>query len=130
MANYTVTNMKELENAAERFGLAPNVEARFARKALGTTSSGMSYQRYAPDFRQTFAHKHSKQEEVYVIISGSAKLKVEDEIVELKEWDAIRLPPGTTRQWHAGPEGFELIAIGAPVFEESDAEVIEDWWTD
>ena len=64
MADYSVTNLKELENSAERFGLAPDVEARFARKALATTSSGLSYQRYAPDFRTPFAHKHSKQEEV------------------------------------------------------------------
>jgi mannose-6-phosphate isomerase-like protein (cupin superfamily) len=130
MADYTVRNIKELDNSAERFGLAPNVEARFARKALGTTSSGMSYQRYAPDFRQPFAHKHSKQEEVYVILSGSARLKVDDEVVELKEWDAIRLPPGTTRQWHSGPEGFELLAIGSPVSEETDAEMVADFWAD
>lgn len=130
MADYTVKNLKELENSAERFGLAPNVEARFARKALATTSSGLSYQRYAPDFRAPFAHKHSKQEEVYLILSGSARLKIDDEIVELKEWDAVRVPPGATRQWHSGPDGFEVLAIGAPVFEENDAEMIADWWTD
>jgi mannose-6-phosphate isomerase-like protein (cupin superfamily) len=129
MADYTIKNLKELENAAERFGLAPNVEARFTRSALGTQSSGMSYQRYAPDFRAPFAHTHSKQEEVYVILEGSAQLKLDDEIVELKKWDAIRVPAGTTRQWQAGPEGFELIAVGAPVFEESDASMVEDFWT-
>ena len=130
MADYTVKNLKEIENSAERFGLAPDVEARFARGALGTTNSGLSYQRYAPDFRAPFAHKHAKQEEVYVILSGSAQLKVDDDIVELKQWDAIRLPPGTMRQWHSGPEGFELLAIGAPVSDESDAEMVSDWWTD
>jgi mannose-6-phosphate isomerase-like protein (cupin superfamily) len=128
MADYTVKNIKELENTTEN--LAPNLEVRFTRNALGTTSSGMSYQRYAPNFRTPFGHVHSKQEEVYVILSGSARLKVDDEIVELKEWDAIRLPPGTTRQWHAGPEGFEFLAVGAPVFEETDAEIVHDFWTD
>jgi mannose-6-phosphate isomerase-like protein (cupin superfamily) len=130
VADYTLKNLKELENSAERFGLAPDVEARFARNALGTESSGLSYQRYAPDVRAPFAHTHSKQEEVYVILSGSARLKLDDEIVELKEWDAIRVPPGVTRQWQAGPDGFELLAIGAPVFAESDAEMVKDWWTD
>ena len=130
MADYTVKNLKEIENSAERFGLAPNVEARFARKALGTTSSGMSYQRYAPDFRAPFAHKHAEQEEVYLILSGSARLKVDGDIVELKEWDAIRLPPGVMRQLHSGPDGVELLAIGAPVSEGTDAEMISDWWTD
>jgi mannose-6-phosphate isomerase-like protein (cupin superfamily) len=128
VADYTVKNIKELENATE--GLAPNLEVRFTRKALGTTSSGMSFQRYAPNFRAPFGHVHSKQEEVYVILSGSARLKLDDEIVELKEWDAIRVPPGTTRQWHAGPEGFEMLAVGAPVFEETDAEIVQDFWTD
>jgi mannose-6-phosphate isomerase-like protein (cupin superfamily) len=130
MTDYTVTNLKEIENSAERFGLAPDVEARFARGALGTTSSGLSYQRYAAGIRAPFAHKHAKQEEVYVILSGSAQLKVDDDIVELKEWDAIRIPPGVTRQWQSGPDGFELLAIGAPVSKETDAEMIADWWTD
>jgi mannose-6-phosphate isomerase-like protein (cupin superfamily) len=128
VADYKIVNIRDMENAAERFGLAPNVESRFTRSALGSKSSGMSYQRYAPDFKSPFAHTHSKQEEVYVILEGSGRLKVDDEIVELKKWDVILLPPGTVRQWHAGPEGFELLAVGAPVFEESDASLVEDFW--
>jgi mannose-6-phosphate isomerase-like protein (cupin superfamily) len=130
VADYKIVNIKDMENLAERVGMAPDVEARFTRSALGSKSSGMSYQRYAPNFKAPFAHTHSKQEEVYVILEGSGRLKVDDEVVELKKWDVILLPPGTVRQWHAGPEGFELIAMGAPVFEESDASVVQDFWTD
>jgi mannose-6-phosphate isomerase-like protein (cupin superfamily) len=114
MADYTVVNLKEIEDAAHRFGFAPNMEARFATRPLGLEKSGMSYQRIAPDFRQPFQHSHKQQEEVYVVVSGTAKAIFDDETVELRPWDAIRLPPETTRFLEAGPEGAEFIAFGAP----------------
>ena len=131
MADYTVKNLKEdVDNAAERFGLAPNLEARFTRSALGTKHSGMSYQRYAPNFRTPFGHRHREQEEVYVILNGSGKLKLDDEVIDVKQWDAIRVTGPTARGWQAGPDGLEFIAVGSPIFEESDAEMLPDWWTD
>jgi mannose-6-phosphate isomerase-like protein (cupin superfamily) len=114
MAEYTVVNLKEVEDAAPRFGFAPNMEARFATRPLGLEKSGMSYQRIAPNFRQPFQHSHKQQEEVYVLVSGSAKAIFDDETVELGAWDAIRLPPETTRCLEAGGEGAEFIAFGAP----------------
>jgi mannose-6-phosphate isomerase-like protein (cupin superfamily) len=127
MANYTVKNIKELDNAAEQFGIE-GMEARFARKAMDLEKFGFSVQKLTPNFRQGFAHTHANQEEVYLVLSGSGRIKVEDEIVDLKEWDAIRVPPGVTRQIESGPEGMELVAIGAP--EGGDAEMIEGWWSD
>jgi uncharacterized cupin superfamily protein len=132
MAGYTVVNLKEVEDQAPNFGLAPNLEARFASPALGLQNSGISYQRLAPGFRVPFGHKQKRQEELYVLVGGSARAKLDDEIVELRLWDAVRVPSETMRCFEAGPEGAELLAIGAPNTGRpaNDAEPTPNWWTD
>jgi mannose-6-phosphate isomerase-like protein (cupin superfamily) len=131
MADYTKVNLKEdVEDQAPNFGLAPDLEARMARVPLELEQSGISYQRLAPNFRVPFAHRHKTQEEVYVVVSGSLRIKLEDEIVELKQWDAVRVPKETMRGFESGPEGVEIIAIGAPHTGPGDAEVENDWWSD
>ena len=133
MAGYTIINLKEVEDQAPKFGYAPNLEARFATVPLGLRNSGVSYQRLAPDFRMPFGHKHKRQEELYVLVRGSARIKLDDEIVDLKRWDAVRVPPETTRQFEAGPDGAEILAFGAPNTGSSagaDAEPVPNWWTD
>ena len=126
MAGYAIVNVKELDNAAEQFGLAPDVEARFGRKALGAEKGGFSYQRLAPNFRQPFGHHHAAQEETYVILSGGGRVKLDDEVVEVKQWDAIRVAPHTKRAFEGGPEGIEFLVFGAG--ESGDAEMHEDFW--
>jgi uncharacterized cupin superfamily protein len=126
MAGYAIANMKELENSAEQFGLAPDVEARFGRKALGARQSGLSYQRLAPSFRQPFGHSHAAQEEMYVVVSGGGRMKLGDEVIEVQQWDAIRVAPRTKRAFEAGPDGIEFLAFGAG--ESGDAEVVEGFW--
>ena len=128
MAGYEIVNLKEVENAAEKFGLSPNLEARFARKLLGAERSGVSYQRVAPNFRVPFGHNHEDQEETYVILSGSARLKLDDEVVDVKAWDAVRIAPKTMRGIEAGPEGVELLAFGAG--RGGDTEPEPGWWSD
>ncbi len=128
MANYTVKNLKQVENMAEQFGMSDGLEARFARGPLELANFGLSYQRLEPSFRIPFGHKHAEQEEVYVLLSGSARLKLDDEIVELKQWDAIRVPGEVTRNFEAGPDGVELLAIGAPLAK--DTEMLQGWWAD
>jgi mannose-6-phosphate isomerase-like protein (cupin superfamily) len=132
MAGYTVVNLKEVEDQAPKFGHAPNLEARFARIPLELEKSGISYQRLAPGFRMPFGHRHEQQEEVYVLVSGSARLKLGDEVVELEAWDAVRVPAETMRGFEAGPEGVEIIAFGAPATGSvsADAEMTPNWWTD
>lgn len=131
MADYTKVNLKEdVEDQAPNFGLAPHLEARMARVPLELEHSGLSYQRLAPNFRVPFGHRHKTQEEVYIVVSGSVRVKLEDEVVELKEWDAIRVPKETTRGFEAGPEGVEIVAVGAPNTGPGDAEVEQDWWSD
>jgi mannose-6-phosphate isomerase-like protein (cupin superfamily) len=126
MADYAIKNIKELDNSAEQFGLAPHVEARFGRKALNAEKGGFSYQRLEPNFRQPFGHHHNAQEETYVIISGGGRMKLDDEIVDVKQWDAIRVAPQTKRAFEGGPEGIEFLAFGAG--ESGDAEMHEDFW--
>jgi mannose-6-phosphate isomerase-like protein (cupin superfamily) len=131
MADYTKVNLKEdVEDQAPNFGLSPNLEARMARVPLEMEHSGVSYQRLAPNYRLPFAHRHKNQEEVYVLVSGSARMKLEDDIVDLKPWDAVRVHKDTVRGFEAGPEGAEMIAIGAPNTGPGDADVIQDWWMD
>ena len=127
MAEFTKLNLKDdVENASERFGLAPQMEARFARKALGLEGGGFSYQKLAPGFRAPVAHRHRAQEEVYVIVAGGGRIKIEDEAHELRQWDAIRLPPQTARAFEAGPDGLELLAIGFGPG--GDAETLTGFW--
>ena len=128
MAGYTVVNLLEVEDQAPRFGFAPNVEARYARTPLELEKSGVSHFRFAPGFRMPFGHRHGEQEEVYVILRGSALMKLDDELVELREWDAIRVPGQTTRGIEAGPDGVDLLAFGAPNTENRDAELDADFW--
>jgi uncharacterized cupin superfamily protein len=130
MASYTKVNLKQVEDQAPKFGLAENMEARMARVALELEHSGISYQRLAPGFRLPFGHKHKNQEEVYVVVSGSVRAKLDDEVVELGQWDAIRVHKDTMRGFEAGPQGAELIAVGAPNTGPGDAETAAGWWSD
>jgi mannose-6-phosphate isomerase-like protein (cupin superfamily) len=129
MAEYTKLNLKlDVEDMAPRFDLSPGLESRFARVPLGLTESGFSYFKIAPSFRMPFGHRHDEQEEVYVIASGSARLKLDDDVLDLAQWDVVRFPPGTTRAIEAGPDGAELLAFGAPNTENKDIEMLPGWW--
>jgi uncharacterized cupin superfamily protein len=129
VADYTHLNLKEdVDNAAEKFGLAPDFEARFGRNALGLEGGGFSYQRFAPSLRGSVAHRHERQEEAYVVVAGGGRVKLDDEIRELRQWDAVRVAPSVARAFEAGPQGLELLAIGFS--EGGDAEMVDDFWGD
>lgn len=131
MAGYTIKNLKEdVEDAAPKFGMAPGLEARFATGELEFEKGGLAYERLAPNFRVPFGHKQSEQEEVYVLVSGSGRVKLDDEIVELRQWDAVRVSREVTRNFEAGPKGAEIIVFGAPRTEAQDAEMAPGWWSD
>ena len=125
---YTLKKLTDVEDTAPGFGLGEIQEARFANDDLEVEDTGVSHQRLKAGKRQGFAHKHDKAEEVYVVLSGSGRVKLDDEIVELGALDAIRVSPGVTRQFEAGPDGLELLAVGP--HHKGDGEVIQDWWTD
>jgi quercetin dioxygenase-like cupin family protein len=128
MPNYTIKNFKELpDSAAERPG---DIEARFGRSHIDSEHLGVSYFRYGPGFRSPIAHRHREQEEAYVVVSGSGRVKLDDDVHELKLWDVIRVAPTVARAFEGGPDGIEIVAIGADRPEGGDGEMIPDFWTE
>src|SRR5205809_6799543 len=113
---FTLRNLKEdLEDVGSRFDGAPDLEFRLATEALELERSGLSYQRVPPGYRFPYGHTHRKQEEVYVVLRGSGRMKLDDEIVELKEWDAVRVPPGTWRGTRLGRRASRSSSSARPI---------------
>jgi mannose-6-phosphate isomerase-like protein (cupin superfamily) len=131
MSDYTKINFKDdLEDLAAKHGLSPGLESRFARVPLKLEQSGLTYFKLGPGFRLPFGHRHGEQEEVYVVVSGSARIKLEDDVVELSQWDAVRVPGDVTRAFEGGPDGAELLVFGAPNTENRDTEMMPGWWSE
>jgi quercetin dioxygenase-like cupin family protein len=128
MTAYTHLNLREVEDMAPRFGYSPGMQSRFARRSLDLEKSGMTYYKLAPGFRVPFGHSHAEQEEIYVILSGSARIKVGDDEIDLAPLDAIRVAPEVVRALQGGPDGAEVLAYGAPQPAEQDAQMVQDWW--
>ncbi len=127
MTEYTKLNLRDdVENFAERHGLAPDLELRLGRSALGIKGGGVSYQKRAPNLGGATGHRHQTQEEVYIVIAGSGQAKLDDEVLELSQWDVIRVPPTVARAFASGPDGLELIAIGYG--DGGDGETIQGFW--
>ena len=131
---FTLRNLKEdLEDLGSNFNGAPDLEFRSATGALELEKSGLCYQSVPAGYRFPYGHTHKTQEEVYVVVRGSGRMKVDDEIVELKELDAVRVPPGAWRGYEAGPNGLEILVIGAPNLGAAPREDVagrRDWWAD
>jgi mannose-6-phosphate isomerase-like protein (cupin superfamily) len=130
MADYSTRNLRDLEDMAPKFGLAPDVSARFAARELGLSRSAVSLQRLAAGATQPFGHRHKQQEELYIVLEGSGQVKLDDDVVDVRAWDAIRVAPEVTRAFSAGPEGLEFLAFGAPGLETpmDDVESEQGWW--
>ena len=129
MTDYTLLNLRsDVEDMAPQYQMGDGIEAHFGRKPLGLAKSGLSYFKLGPDYKLPFGHRHSEQEEIYVVVSGSAALKLDDEEIELQTLDAVRIPESVTRGMAAGPEGAELIAFGAPNNENSDLEMVPGFY--
>jgi mannose-6-phosphate isomerase-like protein (cupin superfamily) len=129
MSGYTKTNLRRVDDAAPKFGMPAEMNARFARTPIEGETLGLSLFSLEPNFRIPFGHKHESQEEVYVIVSGSGRIKVGDEVVDVAQWDAIRFDKDTMRNVEAGPDGIEYVAFGAGE-DASEVEMAQDWWTD
>ena len=129
MADFTHLNLiDDVEDVAPKHGMDPGMQARYARRPLELANSGISLFRMAPSFRLPFGHRHGEQEEIYVVLEGGARFKVEDEIVDMRAFDALRIPPGTTRGMEAGPDGALILAVGAPNNDNTDAQMVQDFW--
>lgn len=126
---YTKQNLREVEDQARSFQMPDELQARFARTPLGGATFGLTLFALEPNFRIPFGHRHEGQEEVYVVVRGSARVKVDGEVVELREWDAIRFDNDAMRQVEAGPDGVEYLAFSAGD-DPRDAELVQGWWSE
>ena len=131
---YTRKNIKQdLEDIGAVFDGAPGLEFRAATKPLELENGALSYQRVPAGARFPYGHTHATQEEVYVVVRGGGRMKLDDEIVDLEEWDAVRVPPGTWRGYEAGPDGLEILVVGAPNLGDDprgDVDGQREWWVD
>jgi mannose-6-phosphate isomerase-like protein (cupin superfamily) len=122
---YKIKNLREVKDAAEEAGVSDSLEARFAHEDVGAERTGFSYQVVKAGKRQPFAHKHGEMEEIYVVISGSGRLKLDDQLEEVRPLDAIRISPEVTRAFEAGDEDLVLIAFSPRA--KGDAEIVQDF---
>jgi len=127
-APYTIQQITDTEDSAAKFGFGELGEARFATEDLAAEQTGLSHHHLRPGKRQAFGHRHERAEEVYLVLSGAGRVKLDDEIEEIGPLDAIRVAPAVIRAFEAGPEGLELVVFG-PRFR-SDGEILHGWWTD
>ena len=130
MSDYTIVNIRESEDFAPKFGMPSELKAHFPKRELDCEIGAVGLERLAPGFRQPFGHRHKTQEELYVIVSGGGRVKLDDVIVDVRQWDVIRVAPPVMRNFEAGPDGLEVLAFGAPIAEENDGEIEMGWWTD
>jgi quercetin dioxygenase-like cupin family protein len=124
MSDFAVKNLMDVDDAFD----GPEVEARFSRKYLDSAQLGVSLFRFAPGFIAKDGHRHEVQEEAYVVVGGSGRIRLNDEVIELRRWDVVRVAPAVVRGFEAGPEGLELIAIGGDKPEGGDGELVSDRW--
>jgi quercetin dioxygenase-like cupin family protein len=129
MSNYTIVNVGDVENVAPKFQMPEGMDVRFPRRDLGCSAGGVGVEKLPAGLRMPFGHTHSEQEEIYVIAEGSGRIKLDDEVHELRQWDILRIGPGVMRNLEADSDGLTLVAFGAPLGEKSDGEIVPDWWT-
>jgi mannose-6-phosphate isomerase-like protein (cupin superfamily) len=123
---YAKKNLRSIKDSAVEHGLSDTQEARFPRADLGAEQTGINFLRVKPSRREAFAHRHRIAEEIYVVVSGSGRVKLDDELIELSPLDAIRVGPGVARSFEAGNEGLEVLIFGPHV--EGDGELVPDFW--
>jgi quercetin dioxygenase-like cupin family protein len=121
-------NLDAAEDMAPGYGMGEICQARFVRKDLGAEGIGMSNYKMNPGRRIGFGHTHAESEEIYVVLAGSGRFKIGDDIVDVAVKDVVYCPPSAMREWEAGPDGLELLAFGDHV--DGDAEMKQGWWTD
>jgi len=126
-APYTHKKLTDVKDSAPEFGIGEFQQTRFATDDLETEHTGFTFHRINPDARPPFAHRHQAAEEVYVVLAGSGRAKLDDDVVEIEVLDAIRVAPTVTRAFEAGAEGLDMLAFGPR--HAGDGELLEGWWT-
>jgi len=130
MSDYTIVNLDDVENVAPRFQMPEGMDVRFPKRMLGCTIGAVGVEKLPAGVRTPFGHTHTEQEEIYVIAEGSGRIRLDDEVRELRQWDVLRIGPGVMRNLEGGPDGITLIAFGAPLGEQNDGNLVPGWWSD
>ncbi|HET6547089.1 MAG TPA: cupin domain-containing protein [Solirubrobacter sp.] len=128
MSDYAIVNLLELDDSTQ--GRVEGLEGHFGRDRLGSRDLGVSHWRYAPNLRVPTSHSHREQEEAYVVVAGSGRVRLDDEVRELRRWDVVRVAPAVVRAFEAGPDGLELIAVGGPKPDGGDGVLSDSPWPD
>ncbi len=123
---YAKKNLRDVQDSAVQHGLSKTQEARFPQTDLGAEQTGMNFLIVKPGQREAFAHRHRTAEEIYVVLAGTGRVKLNEELLELAPLDAVRVSPGVARSFEAGPGGLQVLIFGPHV--ESDAEMVHDFW--
>ncbi len=126
MPDYSIANLRtDVKDSAQEFGFSPTLEARFGKKDLESERLSVSYQRVAPNETSPFAHRHKEQaEEIYVVVEGAGRVHLDDEVHDVKEWDAVRVAGPVVRSFEAGDDGLVILAFGE-INPANDAELIQ-----
>jgi len=130
MSDYTIVNLGDVENVAPKFQMPEGMDVRFPKRELDCSVGGVGIEKLPAGVRQPFGHTHSEQEEIYVIAEGSGRIKLDDEVRDLRQWDILRIGPGVMRNFEGGPEGITVIAFGAPLGEQNDGNIVHGWWSE
>jgi quercetin dioxygenase-like cupin family protein len=128
LSRFSTVNLLEIEDSVG--DRVPGIEGRFARKHLDSRDLGVSHFRYAPDVRSPFSHSHREQEEAYVVVAGSGRVLLDDDVIELRQWDVVRVAPEVVRAFEAGPDGMDVLAVGGPKPQEGDGVAGAATWPD
>jgi quercetin dioxygenase-like cupin family protein len=128
VSGFTIVNLKDVEDSTG--ARAPGMEGRFARKHLESEHLGISYFHYDPGVRSPMAHSHRTQEEAYVVVGGSGRVRLDDEVRDIRQWDVVRVSPQTIRAFEAGTDGLEVIAVGSDRPEGGDGVPADSAWVD
>ena len=119
-----------METGVAFAALDPDSEERFLplRRMLGVTSFGLNQILLRPGQRGRI-HRHTAQEEVYIVLSGTLTLGIEGDERELGQGELARVAPGVRRQLaNRGDEDVLLIALGgAHDHVGRDGEAFTDW---
>jgi quercetin dioxygenase-like cupin family protein len=110
VAGYDYVDLEDLA------GEGPGGRVRKVRRALGARAFGFNYFTLGPneDGRE---HDHSSQpqEEVYFIVKGSGRMRIDEDEIELKPGRFVRVDAESRRLPISGDDGLEWVAIGAPI---------------
>jgi mannose-6-phosphate isomerase-like protein (cupin superfamily) len=126
MSRHRKVNLLEVKDSVA--GRVEGLEGHFGRGPMGARDIGVSLFRYAPNVRSPMGHRHREQEEAYLVVKGSGQILLDGELIDVRQWDLVRVSPDVVRAFASGPEGLEVVAVGGPKPEGGDGEAAPvDW---